>query len=96
MRTALTNGRLLTDEGIVSGQTVLLADARIEALVDPKDSRCLGSEVIDLGGQLLLPGSPWHRRPGQGLGQDRRLGLAADGDRRHALLRTAAQQLELE
>jgi N-acetylglucosamine-6-phosphate deacetylase len=56
MRTALTNGRLLTDEGIVSGQTVLLADARIEALVDPKDSRCLGSEVIDLGGQMLLPG----------------------------------------
>jgi N-acetylglucosamine-6-phosphate deacetylase len=56
MRTALTNGRLLTGEGIVSGQTVLLAGSRIEALVDPKDSRCLGSEVVDLGGQLLLPG----------------------------------------
>jgi N-acetylglucosamine-6-phosphate deacetylase len=56
MRTTLTNGRLLTGEGIVSGQTVLLAGSRIEALVDPKDSRCLGSEVVDLGGQLLLPG----------------------------------------
>jgi N-acetylglucosamine-6-phosphate deacetylase len=56
MRTALTNGRLLTGEGIVSGQTLLLAGPRIEALVDPKDSRCLGSEVVDLGGQLLLPG----------------------------------------
>jgi N-acetylglucosamine-6-phosphate deacetylase len=56
IRTALTNGRLLTGEGIVSGQTLLLAGARIEALVDPKDSRCLGSEVVDLGGQLLLPG----------------------------------------
>jgi N-acetylglucosamine-6-phosphate deacetylase len=56
MRTALTNGRLLTGEGIVSGRTLLLAGSRIEALVDPKDSRCLGSEVVDLGGQLLLPG----------------------------------------
>jgi len=56
MRTALTNGRLLTGEGIVSGQTLLLAGPRIEALVDPNDSRCRGSEVVDLGGQLLLPG----------------------------------------
>lgn len=56
MRTALTNGRLLTGEGIVSGQTLLLAGSRIEALVDPKDSRCLGCEAVDLGGQLLLPG----------------------------------------
>jgi N-acetylglucosamine-6-phosphate deacetylase len=56
MRTALTNGRLLTGEGIVSGQTLLLAGSRIEALVDPKDPRCLGSELVDLGGQLLLPG----------------------------------------
>lgn len=56
MRTALANGRLLTGEGIVSGQTLLLAGSRIEALVDPKDSRCLGAEVVDLAGQLLLPG----------------------------------------
>ncbi len=56
MRTALTNGRLLTGEGIVSGQTLLLAGTRIEALVDPQDTRCLGSEVVDLAGQLLLPG----------------------------------------
>ena len=56
MRTALTNGRLLTDEGIVSGQTLLLTGSRIEAVVEPKDSRCRGAEVVDLAGQLLLPG----------------------------------------
>jgi N-acetylglucosamine-6-phosphate deacetylase len=56
MRTALTNGRLLTGAGIVSGQTLLLAGPRIEALVDPKDPRCAGAEVVDLQGQLLLPG----------------------------------------
>jgi N-acetylglucosamine-6-phosphate deacetylase len=56
MRTALTNGRLLTGEGIVSGQTLLLSGSRIEAVVDPKDSRCLGAQVVDLAGQMLLPG----------------------------------------
>ena len=56
MRTALTNGRLLAGEGIVSGRTLLLAGARIEALVDPKEPRCAGADVVDLQGQLLLPG----------------------------------------
>ncbi|HEY4446010.1 MAG TPA: N-acetylglucosamine-6-phosphate deacetylase [Steroidobacteraceae bacterium] len=56
MRTALVNGRLLTGEGLVSGQTVLLSGARIEALVDPKDARCAGAVTVDLEGQLLLPG----------------------------------------
>jgi N-acetylglucosamine-6-phosphate deacetylase len=56
MRTALVNGRLLTGEGLVSGQTVLLSGARIEALVDPKDARCTGAVTVDLEGQLLLPG----------------------------------------
>jgi N-acetylglucosamine-6-phosphate deacetylase len=56
MRTALVNGRLLTDQGIISGRTLLLAGAHIEALVDAKDSRCRNAARVDLGGQLLLPG----------------------------------------
>ncbi|MEP6548763.1 MAG: N-acetylglucosamine-6-phosphate deacetylase [Gammaproteobacteria bacterium] len=56
MRTALVNGRLLTGEGLVSGQTLLLADGRIEALVAPQDSRCRDAATVDLQGQLLLPG----------------------------------------
>lgn len=56
MRTALVNGRLLSGEVIVSGKTLLLAGSRIEALVDPGDSRCRDAAVVDLQGQLLLPG----------------------------------------
>ena len=56
MRTALVNGRVLTGERIVTGQTLLLSGARIEALVDPEDSRCRDAAVVDLGGRLLLPG----------------------------------------
>jgi N-acetylglucosamine-6-phosphate deacetylase len=56
MRTALVNGRLLTGEGFVSGRTLLVSGARIEALVDPKDPRCAGAATVDLAGQLLLPG----------------------------------------
>jgi N-acetylglucosamine-6-phosphate deacetylase len=56
MRTALVNGRLLTAEGLVSGRTLLMSGARIEALVAPTDSRCTGALVVDLEGQLLCPG----------------------------------------
>jgi N-acetylglucosamine-6-phosphate deacetylase len=56
MRTALVNGRLLTDSGLVEGQTLLLSGPRIEAVVDPADARCRGAYTVDLGGQLLLPG----------------------------------------
>jgi N-acetylglucosamine-6-phosphate deacetylase len=56
MRTALVNGRLLTGDGIISGRTLLLSGARIEALVDSSDSRCRDALVVDLAGQLLLPG----------------------------------------
>jgi N-acetylglucosamine-6-phosphate deacetylase len=56
MRTALTNGRLLTGEGIVSGQTLLLSGSRIEALADPTDPRCADADSVDLEGLLLLPG----------------------------------------
>jgi len=55
-RTALANGRLLTAEGLVGGQTLLLSGARIEALADPADPRCRDAVTVDLEGQLLLPG----------------------------------------
>jgi N-acetylglucosamine-6-phosphate deacetylase len=55
-RTALTNGRLLTGEGIVSGQVLLLSGPRIEALVQPQDPLCADAVIVDLQGQLLLPG----------------------------------------
>ena len=56
MRTALANGRILAGEQIVNGQTVLLAGARIEAIVSSSDPRCGEAERIDLDGQILLPG----------------------------------------
>ncbi|HEV7612297.1 MAG TPA: N-acetylglucosamine-6-phosphate deacetylase [Steroidobacteraceae bacterium] len=56
MRTALVNGRLLAGSELVSGQTLLLAGARIEALVEPNDPRCAEAHIVDLEGQLLLPG----------------------------------------
>lgn len=56
MRTALVNGRVLTAQGIASGQTVMLTGPRIEALMDPEDPRCRDAAIVDLGGQLLLPG----------------------------------------
>ena len=56
MRTALVNGRVLAGERIVNGHTLLLSGGRIEALVDPEDSRCQDAAVVDLGGRLLLPG----------------------------------------
>jgi N-acetylglucosamine-6-phosphate deacetylase len=55
-RTALTNGRLLTGEGIVSGQVLLLAGPRIEALAQPQDPRCSDAVIVDLQGRLLVPG----------------------------------------
>jgi len=56
MRTALANGRILAGDGVVSGRTLLLSGSRIEALVDPGDSRCRGAAIVDIEGQLLLPG----------------------------------------
>jgi N-acetylglucosamine-6-phosphate deacetylase len=56
VRTALINGRVLSGEHIVSGQTVLLAAGRIEALVPAADPRCHDATRIDLQGQLLVPG----------------------------------------
>jgi N-acetylglucosamine-6-phosphate deacetylase len=56
MRTALVNGRVLAGDGVVSGRTLLLSGSRIEALVDPGDSRCRAAAIVDIEGQLLLPG----------------------------------------
>jgi N-acetylglucosamine-6-phosphate deacetylase len=56
MRTALVNGRILAGDGVVSGRTLLLSGSRIEALVDPGDSRCREAAIVDLEGQFLLPG----------------------------------------
>jgi N-acetylglucosamine-6-phosphate deacetylase len=56
MRAALVNGRILAGDGVVSGRTLLLSGSRIEALVDPGDSRCQGAVIVDIEGQLLLPG----------------------------------------
>jgi N-acetylglucosamine-6-phosphate deacetylase len=54
--TALVNGRILAGERIVSGQTVLLSQGRIEGVVPAADPRCRDATIVDLGGQILLPG----------------------------------------
>jgi N-acetylglucosamine-6-phosphate deacetylase len=56
VRSALVNGRLLTDRGIVADRSLLIDGTRIEALVDPNDARCRDATRVDLDGQLLLPG----------------------------------------
>jgi N-acetylglucosamine-6-phosphate deacetylase len=56
VRSALLNGRILTAAGLVSGTVVLISGSRIEALTDRKDSRCRDAVMVDLQGQLLLPG----------------------------------------
>ena len=56
MRSALVNGRILTAAGLVSGTVVLISGSRIEALTDLTDARCRDAVMVDLQGQLLLPG----------------------------------------
>jgi N-acetylglucosamine-6-phosphate deacetylase len=56
VRSALANGRILAADRIVSDHTLLLSGTRIEALVPAGDSRCQDAVVVDLEGQLLLPG----------------------------------------
>ena len=56
MRSALVNGRILTAAGLVSGTVVLISGSRIEALTDLEDSRCRDAVMVDLEGQMLLPG----------------------------------------
>jgi N-acetylglucosamine-6-phosphate deacetylase len=56
VRTALVNGRILSGERIVSGQTVLISAGRIEDVVLSDDPRCRDAVSVDLHGQILLPG----------------------------------------
>jgi len=56
VRTALMNGRILSGERIVSGQTVLISAGRIEDVVLSGDPRCRDAVDVDLQGQILLPG----------------------------------------
>src|SRR6202035_1383896 len=56
MRVALVNGRIFTQAGLLRGHTLLLNDARIEALVTPDDPRCRDARVEELGGHLVVPG----------------------------------------
>jgi N-acetylglucosamine-6-phosphate deacetylase len=53
MRTALVNGRVLLPEGLRESLCVVVAGDRIEAISDaaPEDTR-----IVDLNGDLLLPG----------------------------------------
>lgn len=56
MPIALTNARILTGEGFVTDRAVLLEGARIEAVVSSGDARVRKAQVVDLGGQMLVPG----------------------------------------
>jgi len=56
MPTALTNGRVLRDDGLVGGQCVLIEQSRILDVVPDTDPRCRQAIRCDLGGQILLPG----------------------------------------
>src|SRR5882757_5759416 len=53
---ALVNGRVLTDDGLIEGRSVLLEHGRIVDVVDAADPRCAQAVQRDLGGNLLLPG----------------------------------------
>jgi len=55
MLLAFRNGSILTDAGFEKGKTLLVRDGRIEALLGA--SEVLGADqVIDLQGQMLVPG----------------------------------------
>jgi N-acetylglucosamine-6-phosphate deacetylase len=56
MATALINGRVLTDAGLVDGLCVLIERDRIVDIVAEDDPRCGRAATRDLGGNLLLPG----------------------------------------
>src|SRR6266404_5366479 len=56
MSVALTNGRVLLENGLAEDRCVLLSNGRILDIVAPSDRRVRRAERYDLGGQLLLPG----------------------------------------
>src|ERR1700737_329386 len=53
---ALVNGRILLDDGLVEGRSVLIERGRIVDVVDCADPRSTQAVQHDLGGNLLLPG----------------------------------------
>jgi N-acetylglucosamine-6-phosphate deacetylase len=55
MITALTNGRVLTDRGVVERRTVLIENGRIRGIVE-SDAIPAGAQTRDLANGLLLPG----------------------------------------
>jgi len=56
MLTALINGRVMMDAGVVEGRSVLLQGDRILDVVRDTDPRCRTARRRDLEGNLLLPG----------------------------------------
>jgi N-acetylglucosamine-6-phosphate deacetylase len=55
-KTALLNGRVLIDDGLVDNRCVLIDGERIVDIVESHDPRCAAAQKHDLGGKLLLPG----------------------------------------
>jgi N-acetylglucosamine-6-phosphate deacetylase len=55
MLTALINGRILTDQGVLDGRAVVIENGRIRGIVS-KSERPRDAETEDLEGLLLLPG----------------------------------------
>jgi N-acetylglucosamine-6-phosphate deacetylase len=53
---ALTNARVLLDEGFADDRAVLIEGARIEAVAPRDDPRVAKAERLDLQGAVLLPG----------------------------------------
>jgi N-acetylglucosamine-6-phosphate deacetylase len=54
--TALVNGRILIESGLVDDRSVLIEGDRIVDIVEAHDPRCASAQKHDLGGKLLLPG----------------------------------------
>jgi N-acetylglucosamine-6-phosphate deacetylase len=53
---ALTNARVLLDDGFATDRVVLVDGARIEAVTAASDARVANAQRHDLGGAYLLPG----------------------------------------
>lgn len=56
MRTAFVNGRVLTDSGFEEGLAVVVEGERIIQVAPRENAELRGAEVVDLDGNLLLPG----------------------------------------
>src|SRR5579862_4516181 len=56
MLTALLNGRVMGDAGLIEGRAVLLENGRVADVVPESDPRCGQAARYDLHGGILLPG----------------------------------------